>query len=195
MDKSPFHKLCYSSSVTTKQISEYLNGHGNDAALTCGTLHGMTPLHILSMNPHSTADAILTLLKADINAASVKDHEGKTPLYYVLYYNPCAFVRMYSYLRDHTNTNTIDHEIQSSWGGVDPDDGDIPLCLLTKNPLMPANDIAALLEMRLEDVFCQDSGGFSPLDYAREYNVNGLVSMIAVLCNHRYSIRTFEGGG
>jgi hypothetical protein len=204
MDEWPFHKLCYSSSVTTKQINDYLTENGNDVALTINPHdNGMTPpLHILSMNPHAPADAILALLKANINAATVRDHEGKTPLYYALRYNPCAFVRMYSYLCEHTNINTIEFDIQPNtiefdnqpWRN-DPDPGRTPLHVLAQNPFAPANVIAAFLELKMEDAFCPDNKGLSPLDYAEEHNVEGLVSMIAVLCNHRNSISSFEGGG
>eukprot|EP01083_Nonionella_stella_P069796 186301_1 len=191
IDDAPFHKLCYDSSVTTKQVSDYLIENGINSALQIDTVHGMNPLHMLCMNPHASADAILALLKTNINAASIRDHEGKNPLYYALYYNPCAFVRMYSYLRKHINT--VENDIQSL-SVVNPDDGDTPLIVLAKNPFVPANSIAALLELKMEDAFCPDDGGLSPLDYAKECNFEGLVSMIAVLCNHRNSISSFEGG-
>ena len=29
MDETPFHKLCYNSSITTKHINDYLNEHVN----------------------------------------------------------------------------------------------------------------------------------------------------------------------
>jgi hypothetical protein len=151
---------------------------------------GMTPLHMLSMNPHAPADTILTLFEANVNAANVEDNRGRTPLYYALYYNPCAFVRMYSFLREHT----IEIDIQSclwgvqSWRGVDTDPGCTPLHVLVRNPFVPAHVIAALLELKMEDAFCLDIKGLSPLDYAEE-RMDGLVStMIAVLCNHRNSI-------
>eukprot|EP01083_Nonionella_stella_P094821 266144_1 len=149
------------------------------------------------MNPHAPADAILTLFEANTNAANVEDNSGKTPLYYALHYNPCAFVRMYSFLREHANTIEID--IQSwgvqSWRGVDTDPGCTPLHVLARNPFVPAHVIAALLELKMDDAFCPDNEGLSPLDYAKEYNVDGLVKMIAVLCNHRNSTSSFEGGG
>ena len=128
-------------------------------------------------------NTILTLLKANINAANVEDNRGKTPLYYALYYNPCAFVRMYSYLHEH---HTIENEVPSLL--VIPDDNDTPLHVLAKNPFAPADTIAALLELKMEAAFCPDNEGFLPLDYAKECNVDGLVSIIAVLCNHRNSI-------
>jgi len=191
MDAAPFHKLCYNSTIATKQINDYLHEHGNDSALAIDTIHGMTPLHMLSMNPHAPADTILTLLKANINAANVEDNRGNTPLYYALYHNPCGFVRMYSYLREHTNT--IENEIQSLV--VIPDyDGGGPLHVLAKNPFAPANTIAAFLELKMEAAFCPDNEGLSPLDYAKECNVDSLIAMIAVLCNHRNSMSSMEGG-
>jgi len=66
----------------------------------------------------------------------------------------------------------------------------IPRCMFwQKNPFAPADAIAALLELKMEAAFCRDNeAGMSPLDYAKEYSVEGLVSMIAVLCNHRNSM-------
>jgi len=58
-----------------------------------------------------------------IDAANVGDNRGKISLYYAMYYNPCAFVRMYSYLCAHVNT--IENVIQSLL--VIPDGGDSPL--------------------------------------------------------------------
>ncbi len=65
MDEAPFHKVCYhNSSITTKNINDYLNEHGNDSALLAiDPYHDMSPLHMLSMNPHTpVADAIAELL-------------------------------------------------------------------------------------------------------------------------------------
>eukprot|EP01083_Nonionella_stella_P160967 526692_1 len=53
MEETPFHKLCCDSFVTTKEINDYLNENGNDTALQIDTIHGMIPLHMLSMNPHA----------------------------------------------------------------------------------------------------------------------------------------------
>jgi len=202
MDEWPFHKLCYDSSVATKHINEYLKQNGADAALAIDSIHGMTPLHILSMNPHTPVDTILTLLEANINVANVEDNRGKTSLFYALHYNPCAFVRMYSYLREHTIDIGID--IQSwrvDWGfswcptlqflrdiNELNDPGCTALNVLVKNPFVPATVIAAFLELEMEAAFWPDNGGLLPLDHAKECNVGGLVSMIVVLCNHRYSV-------
>ena len=60
MDEAPFHKLCYNSSIATKHLNDCLNEHDTDSALVIDTFHGMTPLHMLSMNPqHSPADAMM----------------------------------------------------------------------------------------------------------------------------------------
>ena len=66
MDQAPFHKLCYNSSITTKHLNDYLNERGNDSALAIDTIHGMTPLHMLSMNPHAPADAMAALLDVNV---------------------------------------------------------------------------------------------------------------------------------
>jgi hypothetical protein len=52
MDEEPLHKLCYNLFITTKHIIEYLNKHGKESALATNPYHGMTPLHMLLMNPH-----------------------------------------------------------------------------------------------------------------------------------------------
>ena len=100
MDDSPFHKLYYNSSVNTQQINDYLDEHGNDSTLQIGPIHGMTPLHMLTMDPNA-----------------------------------------------------------------------------------PAETIAALLNSNTDNIFCLDS----PLDYARDYNVGGLIGMVAGICNKRHA--------
>eukprot|EP00554_Chaetoceros_debilis_P008716 CAMPEP_0194100150 /NCGR_PEP_ID=MMETSP0150-20130528/1122_1 /TAXON_ID=122233 /ORGANISM="Chaetoceros debilis, Strain MM31A-1" /LENGTH=270 /DNA_ID=CAMNT_0038786479 /DNA_START=129 /DNA_END=938 /DNA_ORIENTATION=- len=87
MDEAPFHKLCYNSSITTRHINDYLNEHGNDSTLNFDMIHGMTPLHMLSMNPHAPADAIAALLDVNVEVAFCLDHEGKISLDYARDYN------------------------------------------------------------------------------------------------------------
>ena len=82
MDDAPFHKLCYNTSITTKHLNNYLNEHGNDSALNIDTIHGMTPLHMLSMNPHSPADTIAALLDVDVEVVFRLDGQGKILLDY-----------------------------------------------------------------------------------------------------------------
>jgi len=209
MDEAPFHKLCCDSSVTAEHIDEYLIENGVDSALAIDPYHAMTPLHILSMTPDAPVDAIIALLKANITAVNVRDRKGKTPLYYVLQYNPWAFVKIYSYLCEH---HGIENEILSFllvipgddyyehpvayYGDDDEGDADdTQLHVLAKNPFAPANAMAVLLKLKLEAAFYQDNGaGMSPLDYGREFNVNGLLAMILVLCSHRNSVVLNDGG-
>ena len=72
--------MCYDSSVTTKKISDYLHEHGNDSALAIDPYHGMTPLHILSMNPHAPPDAIAALFNSNIQTVFCSDNQQKNPL-------------------------------------------------------------------------------------------------------------------
>ena len=108
MDHAPFHELCYNPSVTTNQINDYLSQHGNDSALAVDAAHGMSPLHMLSMNPH-----------------------------------------------------------------------------------VPVETIAALFNSQTDTIFCEDSQQ-TPLDYARDYNIGGLIGMINGLCIHRQSSTPVE---
>ena len=80
MDEAPFHKLCYISSITTKLINDYLTENGTDAALAIDPYLDMTPLHMLSMNPHAPADTIAALLNVNFEVAFRVDNQGKTSL-------------------------------------------------------------------------------------------------------------------
>lgn len=106
MDETPFHKLCCDSSVTTKQINDHLDGHGNDSALQTDTIHGMNPLHILAMNPNAPADAISALLNANMEAAFCQDNQGKMPLDYAGEYNVDGLVGMITVLCNHRRAAT-----------------------------------------------------------------------------------------
>ena len=104
MDEAPFHKLCYKSSITTKHLNDYLNEHGNDSALAIDTIHGMTPLHMLSMNPHSPSDAIAALLDhVDMDVAFRLDNQGKTSLEYARDYNVGGLVALVNGLCNRRN--------------------------------------------------------------------------------------------
>ena len=70
---------------------------------------------------------------------------------------------------------------------IDPYHGMTPLHMLTMNPHAQAETIAALLDVNVEVAFGMDNRGKMSLDYAREYNVGGLVGMINGLCNHRHA--------
>ena len=82
MDAAPFHKICYNASVTTKQINDYLIENGNDAVDTIDSYHGMTPLHMLSMNSHAPAGTMSVLLDVNVEFAFCLDNERKISLDY-----------------------------------------------------------------------------------------------------------------
>jgi hypothetical protein len=101
MDEAPFHKLCYDSSITTKHINDFLTENGNDAALAIDPYHGMTPLHMLSMNPHAPAVTISALLDVNMEAAFRLDNQRKVSLDYAREYNVGGLVAMVNGLCNH----------------------------------------------------------------------------------------------
>eukprot|EP01083_Nonionella_stella_P050103 133373_1 len=101
MDETPFHKLCYNFSVTTKQINGYLAEHGNASVLVIDANNDMTPLHMLSMNPNAPEDAIAALLNSNTDAIFCLDHQQKTPLEYARDYNVGGLVGMINCLCNH----------------------------------------------------------------------------------------------
>ena len=76
MEFSPFHKLCYNSSTTSKLINDYLSENGNDSALAIENIHGMTPLHILLMNPHAPGESVAALLDDNMDVTFCLDSQG-----------------------------------------------------------------------------------------------------------------------
>jgi len=111
MDESPFHKLCYDTSVTTRHINEdYLTEHDNDSALQTDATYGMTPLHMLAMNPHAPADSISTLLNSNQEAVFSLDNEEKTPLDYARDYNVGGLVGMITGLCNQRNSSAHDDQ-------------------------------------------------------------------------------------
>ena len=110
MDESPFHKLCYDTSVTSKQINDYLIEHDNDSALQTDGNYGMTPLHMLAMNPHAPADSISTLLNSNQEAVFSLDNEEKTPLDYARDYNVGGLVGMITGLCNQRNSSAHDDQ-------------------------------------------------------------------------------------
>jgi hypothetical protein len=105
MDEFPFHKLCYSPSVTTKQINDYIIDNGKDSALAIDPIHLVTPLHILSMNPNAPADAIATLSNSNMEALFCADNQQKSPLEYARDYNVRGLLGMINSLCTHRNSS------------------------------------------------------------------------------------------
>ena len=94
MDRDPFHKLCYNSFVTTKQISDHINENGEDTARSVDSFHNMTPLHVLSMNPHASGETIATLLETNKGVAFCLDTQRNSPLDYAREHNAAGLVGM-----------------------------------------------------------------------------------------------------
>ena len=101
MDEAPFHKLCYNPSVTASKINAFLNEVDADEALEIDPYHGMTPLHMLSMNPHAPADTIAFLFYANMEAAFCVDNQGKTVIDYATEYNVGGLISMINILCNH----------------------------------------------------------------------------------------------
>ncbi len=64
----------------TKQINDYLDNNGNDSALKINANHGITPLHMLLMNPRAPVEPIVSLLKVNTKAANMAHNIGKPAL-------------------------------------------------------------------------------------------------------------------
>merc|ERR1711865_258213 len=94
-------------SITTKHIKDYLNEHGNDSALAIDTIHGMTPLHILSMNHHAPADTIAALFNFNIQTIFCADNQQKTPLEYARDYNVGGLIQIINGLCNHRNSSLL----------------------------------------------------------------------------------------
>ena len=88
-------------STTTKQINDYLLEKGNDAAILIDPTYDMTPMHMLSMNPHASADSIAALLNFNMEAVCCLDSQEKTPLDYARDYNVRGLIAMITGLRNH----------------------------------------------------------------------------------------------
>lgn len=86
----PLHKVCLDTDVTSEKIHDAIRAHGSSSVATltaCSTAYGgMTPLHILVMNPHASTGTILEYLDWNVSAALVEDDSGKTPVDYVREY-------------------------------------------------------------------------------------------------------------
>jgi len=78
LDHLPFFQLCHDPSITTEKIHDYIHRKGKKEALQRDE-RGLTPLHILVMNPHANSGAIVACLDAYPNAAFVKDDAGLSP--------------------------------------------------------------------------------------------------------------------
>ncbi len=110
LDNLPFLKLCMDPYINVQRIKNYSReGEGMEtvARENVGTNHGaaetnhgaaethvlqkiepygLTPLHILAMNPHASTSTILACYNAHPSAAIIHDERGCTPLDYMWKY-------------------------------------------------------------------------------------------------------------
>mmetsp|Transcript_3702 Transcript_3702/g.4261 ORF Transcript_3702/g.4261 Transcript_3702/m.4261 type:complete len:398 (-) Transcript_3702:101-1294(-) len=107
----PLHRACLDFRVSAQSIHECIVTHGTEGAYARG-YGGITPMHILALNPHATTGSILTLFH--INMCSVFEHytdslgpgEGtgmhqKTPLDFLLEYDVYSFISVMAALCKH----------------------------------------------------------------------------------------------
>ncbi len=71
-NQPPLHQVCLDTNVTAQTIHECVDEHGPAPAFTIDH-NGMTPLHILAINPYATTGSILACLDLNIHAAVVRD--------------------------------------------------------------------------------------------------------------------------
>ena len=71
------------------------------------TIHGMNPLHMLTMNPHTPADSISALLNSNIEAIFCLDVQQKTLLEYARDHNVSGLVGMIAGLCNHRNSSIL----------------------------------------------------------------------------------------
>ena len=105
MDEVPFHKLCCSSSIATQLINDHLNEYGNDSAAAIDPIHGMTPLHVLSMNPYAPSETIAALLNVNVEFAFRLDYKEKMSLDYARDYNVGGLIGMINGLCNYKNSS------------------------------------------------------------------------------------------
>ena len=94
MDESPFQHLCYNSFVTVKQINDHLNENGNESAIVIEAIRGISPLHMLSMNPKAPADTIAALSDFGMEVFFCLNNRQKTPLEHARDYNVGGLIGM-----------------------------------------------------------------------------------------------------
>lgn len=98
---SPLHLLCSDTHISGQMINDFFNEHGLDAASEVDEVHQMTALHILTMNPHSTQDAIISCIRANPSAAIHRDEDGYTPIDNAMLCNVPGLISMMKFLCVH----------------------------------------------------------------------------------------------
>ncbi len=76
------HQTCLGTGIHAQAIDDCVDAHGPDT-VSRRDHDGMTPLHILAMNPHAEIGVIGACFRLNLNAAFMKDNRGNTPLDYL----------------------------------------------------------------------------------------------------------------
>jgi len=77
----PLHKVCLNTNVTADSIRQCIEDHGIAAAYNTDYGDGMTPMHILALNPHADTGAILTLFHANMGVVFETYSEGEDDIH------------------------------------------------------------------------------------------------------------------
>ncbi len=83
---NPLFKLCMDTDVSTRRIEDTLRENGVQCAYQANH-HGLTPLHVLVMNPYATINMIQACYAANPSAAIMRDGRGMTPIDYMWEYD------------------------------------------------------------------------------------------------------------
>ncbi len=107
-NQPPLHKVCLDTNISTQTIEACIQTSGRQAVHI--TDHdGMTPLHILAINPHADVSAIYACFEMNMTAVFETDSRGNTPLDYLKEYNVEGFICLLQALSLH-RSSSIDEE-------------------------------------------------------------------------------------
>ncbi len=81
-DLPPFHKACLETDIRPQLIQDHIRICGRSSASTA-TYGGISPVHILAMNPRVTSGCMMACLDLNLDLLFVKDETGMTPLDYL----------------------------------------------------------------------------------------------------------------
>mmetsp|Transcript_20190 Transcript_20190/g.30592 ORF Transcript_20190/g.30592 Transcript_20190/m.30592 type:complete len:282 (-) Transcript_20190:131-976(-) len=116
-----------------------------------------------------------------VNEWLIHHMEWESQQHNFFYTSSIDIKEMKNYLREIGNDLALDVDFHHTMA---------PLHMLSINLYASTHSIAALLKVSMEAIFSKDNQLRTPLDYAREYNVGGLLATIASLCKHRNSCRS-----
>ncbi len=82
LDDLPLHKICMDTSITARMITDFTEEHGTEAAFRIDE-HEMTPLHLLTINPHAALPSIMACYDTNPSATIYPDNRSLTPIDYL----------------------------------------------------------------------------------------------------------------